>query len=129
MPDYKRWYDHDPLLLEVVNLLRNYQTELKAQAEVFLAKIEEKVSKDAMIRFYEMVKPENGSRWYDKDPVISMTVELLRVIPPENQRQCAIHFINSLRKMGIDYVSPNFDIIDGESGISVTEKVSDNNDV
>ena len=32
------------------------------------------------------VKPENGSRWYDKDPVISMTVELLRVIPPENQR-------------------------------------------
>ena len=109
MPDYKRWYDHDPLLLEVVNLLRNYQTELKAQAEVFLAKIEEKVSKDAMIRFYEMVKPENGTRWYDKDPVISMTVELLRVIPPDVQRQCAMHFINSLRSMGIDYVSPNLD--------------------
>ena len=37
-PTYKRWYDHDPLLLEVIDLLRNYQTELKAQAEIFLKK-------------------------------------------------------------------------------------------
>ena len=28
---YKRWYDHDPVLLEVINLLQNYQAELKAQ--------------------------------------------------------------------------------------------------
>ena len=45
-PTYKRWYDHDPLLLEVIELLRNYQTELRAQAEIFLQKIEEKVSKE-----------------------------------------------------------------------------------
>ena len=76
MQEYKRWYDHDPLLLEVVNLLKNYQEELKAQAEVFLKMIEEQVSKAALDRFYEMVKPANGTRWYDKDPVISMTVEL-----------------------------------------------------
>ena len=42
-PTYKRWYDHDPLLLEVIELLRNYQTELRDQAEIFLQKIEEKV--------------------------------------------------------------------------------------
>ena len=77
MPTYKRWYDHDPLLMEVINLLKNYQEELKAQAEVFLQMIEEKVSKTALDRFYEMVKPANGTRWYDKDPVISKTVELL----------------------------------------------------
>ena len=41
-PTYKRWYDHDPLLLEVIELLRNYQTELRAQAEIFLQKIEKK---------------------------------------------------------------------------------------
>ena len=41
-PAYKRWYDHDPLLLEVIELLKNYQTELRAQAEVFLQKIEVK---------------------------------------------------------------------------------------
>ena len=28
-PTYKRWYDHDPLLLEVIELLKNYQTELR----------------------------------------------------------------------------------------------------
>ena len=35
-PTYKRWYDHDPLLLEVIELLRNYQTELHAQAEILV---------------------------------------------------------------------------------------------
>ena len=77
MPEFKRWYDHDPVLLEVVELLRNYQDELRAQAKVFLAKIEEKVSKETIDKFYDMVKPINGNRWYDKDPIISKTVELL----------------------------------------------------
>lgn len=104
---YKRWYDHDPLLLEVIELLRNYQEELKAQATVFLQKIEEKVSKDAIDRFYELVKPVNGNRWYDHDPIISKTVELLRVVPPDVQKACAQNFIKTLKEIGIEYESPN----------------------
>lgn len=106
-PIYKRWYDHDPVLMEVVELLRNYQDELKAQAEVFLQKIEEKVSKDAIEKFYELVKPVNGNRWYDHDPIISRTVELLRVVPPDIQRSCAERFIVALNESGIEYKSPN----------------------
>ena len=60
-PAYKRWYDHDPLLLEVIELLKNYQTELRAQAEIFLQKIEEKVSKETIDKFYAMVKPVNAN--------------------------------------------------------------------
>ncbi len=99
---YKRWYDHDPVLLTVIDLLQNYQEELKAQAEVFLTKIEEKVSKETIDKFYEMVKPVNGNRWYDKDPVISKTVELLRVVPPEIQKSAAENFIQTLREAGIE---------------------------
>lgn len=106
-PTYKRWYDHDPVLLEVVELLKNYQDELKIQAEIFLQKIEEKVSKDAIDKFYELVKPVNGSRWYDNDPIISKTVELLRVVPPDIQRACAERFIDELNKIGVEYQSPN----------------------
>lgn len=106
-PVYKRWYDHDPLLLEVVELLRNYRDELKAQAEIFLQKIEEKVSKDAIEKFYELVKPVNGNRWYDDDPVISRTIELLRVVPPDIQKSCAQRFIEALGEIGIKYQSPN----------------------
>ncbi len=107
-PTYKRWYDHDPLLLEVIDLLRNYQTELKAQAEIFLQKIEEKVSKETIDKFYAMVKPVNANnRWYDKDPIISKTVEILRIVPPEAQRLCAQNFIKTLKEMGIEYESPN----------------------
>jgi hypothetical protein len=106
-PIYKRWYDHDPLLLEVVELLKNYQDELKAQANIFLQKIEDKVSKEAIEKFYELVKPINGNRWYDNDPVISRTVELLRVVPPDIQKSCAKHFIEALNEIGVDYESPN----------------------
>ena len=106
-PTYKRWYDHDPVLLEVIELLKNYQEELKAQAEIFLQKIEEKVSKEAIEKFYELVKPVNGNRWYDYDPTISRTVELLRVVPPDVQKTCAEHFIKALTEIGIEYESPN----------------------
>ena len=101
-PAYKRWYDHDPKLLEVIELLRNYQDELKEHAIIFLDKLEQKVSKDALDRFYDLVKPVNGSRWYDKDPIISKTVEILRVVPPEVQRQAAQTFIQTLKNNGIE---------------------------
>lgn len=106
-PIYKRWYDHDPRLLEVVELLKNYPDELKAQAEIFLQKIEEKVSKEAIEKFYALVKPVNGNRWYDQDPTISRTVELLRVVPPDIQKTCAERFIQALTDMGIEYERPN----------------------
>ena len=99
---YKRWYDHDPVLLQVINMLRDYQTELRSQAEVFLLKIEEKVSKETIDKFYEMVKPAKANRWYDKDPVISKTVELLRIVPPEVQKAAAEHFLKTLKELGID---------------------------
>lgn len=101
-PKYKRWYDHDPVLLQVINILKDYQTELRAQAEVFLLKIEERVSKATIEKFYEMVKPADGNRWYDKDPVISKTVELLRVVPPDVQKAAAEHFLKTLKDLGID---------------------------
>ena len=49
-----------------------------------------------------MVKPINGgSRWYDNDPIISKTVELLRVVPQEVQHKVANDFINALKQNGI----------------------------
>jgi len=100
--EYKRWYDFDPLLMKVINLLKDYQEELKEQAEIFLNSIEKEVSKEAINKFYSMIKPINGgNRWYDKDPVISKTVELLRVVPPQIQRKTALSFLNALKENGI----------------------------
>ena len=81
---------------------KNYQDELLEQAELFLAKLEEQVSKEAIDKFYELVKPINGCRWYDKNPVISRTVEILRVVPPDVQKKAAQMFIDTLKKNGID---------------------------
>ena len=49
-----------------------------------------------------------NKRWYDKDPIISKTVEILRVVPPEVQNSCAERFISAIKEMGIEYESPNF---------------------
>ena len=98
---YKRWYDYDPTMLEVINLLKNYQTELKSQAESFLKKLEEQVSREAIERFYDMVKPFRGNRWYDYDPNISKIVELLRVIPQDIQKEAASNFITYLKDNGV----------------------------
>ena len=101
--EFKRWYDHDPLMLKVINILRDYQTELREQAVIFLKNVEEKVSKEAIDKFCSLVKPINGgSRWYDKDPVISKTVELLRVVPSDVQKEVAKKFIDSLKAHGVE---------------------------
>ena len=100
---FKRWYDYDPLLLKVINILKDYQEELREQAEIFLASVEEKVSKEAIDNFYNTVKPLNGgARWYDKDPVISKTIELLRVVPVDIQQSAAKKFIEVLKANGVE---------------------------
>ena len=99
---YKRWYDYDPLLLEVIEMLRYYQDELREQAKVFLEKVEKQAGKDTVDKFYETVRPKDGGhRWYDKDPVISKAIELLRVVPVNVQKEVSEHFLSSLERMGI----------------------------
>lgn len=101
--EFKRWYDHDPLLLDVINMLKDYKDELHEQAEVFLKSIESKVSKETIERFYQTVKPINGGkRWYDDDIVISRTVELLRIVPMDIQKKTAQSFIETLKANGIE---------------------------
>ena len=98
----RRWYDHDPRLIEVLDLLRSFQTDVREQAEVFLKKIEEQIGADQVEAFYEKLKPEKfGNRWYDKDPTVSRAVELLRIVRPETQRKAAEKFLESMEKQGI----------------------------
>ena len=48
--NYKRWYDHDPVLLEVITLLQNYQEELKAQGFDQVEQISELIMEKGGIR-------------------------------------------------------------------------------
>ncbi|MDD3012313.1 MAG: hypothetical protein PHC34_01250 [Candidatus Gastranaerophilales bacterium] len=102
MGQYKRWYDHDPILMEVMDLLQYYQDDLIEQAEIFISRIEAQVGKETIDSYYESVKSLiKGNRWYDANPVLSRTIELLRIIPPEVQRKAAQTFIDNLKAQGI----------------------------
>ncbi len=99
---YQRWYDHDPVLLEVLDLLRSFKSDVRDQAQQFLEKIEGQVGKETLEEFYQVSRPKKfGNRWYDKDPVVSRAVELLRVVPPDAQRKAAMKFIESVKKHGM----------------------------
>jgi hypothetical protein len=98
----RRWYDHDPVLIEVLDLLRSFQEDVRSQAEQFIEKIETAVGSDVLERFYtESVPKQYGNRWYDQDPVVSKAVELLRVVPPEAQRQAAMKFLDVMKHRGL----------------------------
>ena len=99
---HNRWYDHDPVLLEVLDLLRSFEADVREQAEVFLEKIEGQIGKDTMDELYAVSRPDKfGNRWYDKDPVVSKADELLQVVPPEAQRKAAMRFLDSMKKHGL----------------------------
>ncbi|MEI7473797.1 MAG: hypothetical protein WCK67_03375 [bacterium] len=85
-----------------MDILENYQEELKDQALVFLDKIEKQVGKEMIDAFYASIKPQiKGNRWYDHDPLISKTIELLRVVPPEIQKKAAEGFLQALKQKGL----------------------------
>ena len=101
--------DKEQNALELVDLLKGMNCYVNIIPYNETSHIEyKKSSKETIDKFYAMVKPVNANnRWYDKDPVISKTVEILRIVPPEAQRICAQNFIKTLKDMGIEYESLN----------------------
>ncbi|MDX2086160.1 MAG: hypothetical protein SFZ03_12320 [Candidatus Melainabacteria bacterium] len=103
-PSTRRWYDHDPVLIEVLDLLKSFQADVRIQAQDFINKIEAAVGPETLKQFYataERTARPKGNRWYDQDPVVSKAVELLRVVPPDAQRQAALRFLESMKRHGV----------------------------
>ena len=102
----KRWYDQDPLLTEVLDILKHYQSELKSQAEAFLSRMTDVVGKETLDWYYQEMLEEKkthgfGNRWYDEDPTLSKAVELLRIAPPATQKEIAQNFLDGLKAQGL----------------------------
>ncbi|MCR4881527.1 MAG: hypothetical protein K6A44_06215 [bacterium] len=100
MTQYRRWYDNDPVLKEALELLSMATDDEKDEATRFLLNLQNEVAKDVIESLYEQIKgyQEHGNRWYDKDPVMLKSVELLRVAPPNVQRKAAKKLLSTLYK-------------------------------
>jgi hypothetical protein len=103
---HRRWYDHDPLLLEVLEMLRAYPEELRAQAGLFLDKLQDVIGLETFEPVIEALAEQHAdreaqgktARWYDEDVTVYQAVELLRLSPPETQRQAARNFLDALKQ-------------------------------
>ncbi len=98
MSDFRRWYDKDPILKEALELLRLQTEDGKTAAADFITKLQEQVAQDVIESVYDMVTQYSGkgNRWYDKDPVMLKAVELLRLAPPETQKNAALKLLTAL---------------------------------
>ena len=94
----KRWYDRDPVLKEALELLSMATDDEKDEASRFLMNLQNEVAKDVIESLYEQIKDyqEHGNRWYDSDPVMQKSIELLRVAPPNVQRKAAKKVLSTL---------------------------------
>lgn len=100
MTQYRRWYDNDPVLKEALELLSMATDDEKGEASKFLLNLQNEVAKDVIESLYDQIKDfqEHGNRWYDKDPVMLKSIELLRVAPPNVQRKAAKKLLSTLYK-------------------------------
>ena len=100
MTQFRRWYDNDPVLKESLELLSMATDDEKDEAAKFLLNLQNEVAKDVIENLYEQIKDyqKNGNRWYDNDPVMQKSIELLRVAPPNVQRKAAKKLLSTLLK-------------------------------
>ena len=100
MAEYRRWYDNDPVLKEALDLLSMATSGEKDEASKFLLNLQSEVAKDVIESLYEQIKnyQENGNRWYDNDPILLKSIELLRVAPSNVQRTAAKKLLSTLYK-------------------------------
>jgi len=95
----RRWYDTDPILLEVINLMALAKAEAKTYASKLIKGVEAQVAPEVLAqvtaRLEDPNRPQN--RWYDKEPVLAKAMELLQLMPPEAQRVAALQFIDTLK--------------------------------
>jgi hypothetical protein len=84
---------------EAMELLRLSTDDLKGQAADYISKMQEQVAHEVIERVYEAVKKysNEGSRWYDRDPVVLRAIELLRAAPPRVQKKAARKLITALQ--------------------------------
>jgi hypothetical protein len=95
----RRWYDTDPILLEVINLMALAKDEAKTYATKLIKGVEAQVAPEVLAKVTARLEDPNcpQNRWYDREPVLAKAMELLQLMPPEAQRVAALQFIDALK--------------------------------
>ncbi len=103
----KRCYESDPILKEALELLRLQPDDTKTEAKDFLLKLQEQVAGEVIEHVYEIIETYQGkgNRWYDNDPMMLKSVELLRNAPANIQRVAALKLLIALEQKTFEGVA------------------------
>ena len=101
----RRWYDTDPVLLEVLNFMELAPKQAEAYAKNLIAGVEKHAPAKALKEVYQSFEDPNRpqNRWYDESPTLAKAIELLKIMPPETQRLAAMQFIEATQSDPVTY--------------------------
>ena len=104
MQEQRRWYDNDPILKEALELLKMQPQDKQLMACDYLLELQENAAREVIEHIADLVNQysENGNRWYDKDPVLLKSIELLRQAPPKIQRVAALKLLLALESQEVE---------------------------
>lgn len=77
---YKRWYDKDIILKQIVSLLEKLDEETQNDIanDIIQLIIEKQYDSDDFIKVINSDTPSGESRWYDKNETLQSAVEMLK---------------------------------------------------
>lgn len=105
----RRWYDKDPILKEALEVLKISPAKTKDEAAEFILKLQSQVASEVLDHVYEMMNKYQGkgNRWYDSDPVIMKSIELLRLAPAKTQREIALKILLAIEENNFETLKIN----------------------
>lgn len=87
---YIRWYDEDPYLAPVMKILEQLPVELQdsvAQDLVQIVMSHQKELSDIKINYLSENLLSNYRRWYDINPNLHSSIELLKAANPQTKKE------------------------------------------
>ena len=100
--NYLRWYDKDPVIKEFMSALERLDEEtinLLAQDFIQTMMEDEYINTDGAIKSLIQNIPPGYNRWYDENYDLHSCLEVLKSLPPEQQRRIIEKFRESMYQL------------------------------
>ena len=118
-PQYRRWYDRDPVLSEAIKTLEETddQTQIKVALNLIKIIIEHNIEDEKFEAVDDIINAVGSGlddnkrgRWYDIDTTLRTAMHMLQNCPPDTQKVIA----KEMAKMVVDKIKKDDDDKDDE---------------
>jgi len=95
---YKRWYDKNDALKQIMEILENsdFDTRNDIANDIIQLIVNKQYDVDNFIQIFNEQVPLTRNRWYDKDETIFSAVEMLKTINESDKKELFKEILNTI---------------------------------